>query len=108
MEFLEIAHVELYCKGETVIEGGRRSEILCVFWEGACSEKGADTVWYAGDWTGPAVLQPDLQHAAAAGSNDTQELEDIVAISEEGVKVSHFVRSRSNSFMMELICVIFR
>jgi hypothetical protein len=105
MEFLEIAHVELYCKGETVIEGGRRSEVLCVFWEGACSEEGADTVWYAGDWTGPAVLQPDLHHAAA-GSN--QELEDIVAISEEGVKVSHFVRCRSNSFTMELICVIFR
>jgi hypothetical protein len=107
MEFLEIAHVELYCKDETVIEGSRRSEVLCVFWEGACSEKGADTVWYAGDWTGPAVLQPEQKHASDR-SNQEQELEDIVAISEEGVKVSHFVRYRSNSSTMELICVIFR
>lgn len=84
MEFLEIAHVEMYCKGETVIQGSRRPEILCVFWEGTCTEIGAATVWHAGDWTGPASLQPDL-NLAATGTNT--KLEDIVAISEEGVKV---------------------
>eukprot|EP00980_Cylindrotheca_fusiformis_P029433 scaffold23476_cov125-Cylindrotheca_fusiformis.AAC.1 len=85
MEFLEIAHVELHCKGETVIEGSRRSEVLCVFWEGACAELGADTVWYAGDWTGPRVLQPDLQ--LAASEDKEHGIGDIVAISDEGVKV---------------------
>lgn len=92
MEFLEIAHVELYCKGETVIEGGRRPEVLCVFWEGVCSENGSDTVWYAGDWTGPAVLQPDLQ-LAATGGNKGEGQEEIIAISEEGVKVSFLFQS---------------
>ena len=86
MEFLEIAQVQMYCKDEIVIEGRRRSEILCVFWEGTCSEKGSRTVWHAGDWTGPESLQPDL-HLAANDNSEDDPLEDIIAISEEGVKV---------------------
>lgn len=83
MEFLEIAHVEMYCRGETVIRGSRRPETLCVFWEGTCSEKGkSETVWYAGDWSGPAPLQVE-EHGRSEGNG----LDDIVAISDEGVKV---------------------
>ena len=102
MEFLEIAHVEMYCAGEVVIEGCRRPDVLCVFWEGTCVERDdreengkkdeedsdddapQSTIWHAGDWTGPVSLQPDTsrcsQPSGAKGN-------DIIAISEEGVKV---------------------
>ena len=96
MEFLEIAHVEMYCQGEVVIEGNRRSESLCVFWEGVCAEKIGDTVWYAGDWTGPPPFETDLTlHSettiATTGErsmHSRRSVDDIIAISEEGVKVS--------------------
>mmetsp|Transcript_30916 Transcript_30916/g.74283 ORF Transcript_30916/g.74283 Transcript_30916/m.74283 type:complete len:1382 (+) Transcript_30916:179-4324(+) len=90
MEFLEIAHVEMYCQGEIVIESSRRSESLCVFWEGVCSEKVGDTVWYAGDWTGPPPFETDqpLQSVQAEKTvHNRSFVDDIVAISEEGVKV---------------------
>lgn len=38
MEVLEIAQVEMYCQHEIVIPADRRSEILCVVWEGTCVE----------------------------------------------------------------------
>jgi hypothetical protein len=95
MEILEIAHVEMYCAGEVVVQGPRRPEVLCVFWEGACVERSQDnedsgiddpTVWHAGDWTSPVSLQPDIGRSAYAAQGDRKR--DIVAISEEGVKVS--------------------
>jgi hypothetical protein len=94
MEILEITQVEVYCAGEVVLERQRRPHVLCVFWEGACTESSdsvepsdadAETepiVWHAGDWTGPVSLQPDI---ARAGSGE--KARDIVAISKEGVKV---------------------
>ena len=89
MEFLEIAHVEMYCRGEVVIEGSRRSESLCVFWEGVCAEKVGDTVWYAGDWTGPPPFETDQPvHQTEKSVHRRSFVDDIVAISEEGVKVS--------------------
>ena len=96
MEILEIANVEMYCSGEVAVPGSRRPDILCVFWEGTCvarqvgstmsgtSEK-ATTVWHAGDWTGPVSLQPDISRSAHVP--DSNQLGDIVALSEEGVKV---------------------
>jgi len=41
-------------------------------------------VWYAGDWTGPRSLQPDKR---LSGESDLSATHDIVAVSEEGVKV---------------------
>jgi hypothetical protein len=39
MEVLEIARVEVYCAGEVVLPANRRSEALCVVWEGTCIER---------------------------------------------------------------------
>jgi hypothetical protein len=41
MEVLEIAQVEMFRANEIVIPGERRSEVLCVVWEGACVERGS-------------------------------------------------------------------
>ena len=94
MEVLEIAQVEVYCAGEVVVEGPRRPHVLCVFWEGACTEtsdlvESSDSdletgpiVWHAGDWTGPVSLQPDIVRSGSG-----EKARDIVAISKEGVKV---------------------
>lgn len=41
-------------------------------------------VWYAGDWTGPRSLQPDKR---LSGESDLSLTHDIVAVSDEGVKV---------------------
>jgi len=88
MEFLEIAHVEMYCQGEVVIESSRRSESLCVFWEGACTEKAGQAIWYAGDWTGPPPFETDQPMQAAASTvHHHHPVGDVIAISEEGVKV---------------------
>jgi len=38
MEVLEIAMVEMFCPNEIVIPSERRSEVLCVVWEGTCVE----------------------------------------------------------------------
>jgi len=40
-------------------------------------------VWYAGDWTGPRLLQPEKM---LSGDSLTSHTHDIVAMSEEGVK----------------------
>ncbi len=91
MDILEIAQVEVYSSGKIVLEGIRRTEYLCVFWEGTCITKQAfdankiTTVWHAGDWTGPVSLQPDIDRSALA--IDDEVLPDIVALSDEGVKV---------------------
>jgi hypothetical protein len=98
MEILEIAAVELFCDGEVVIDGPRRPDVLCVFWEGTCTERihangqtdesitlRPPTVWHAGDWTGPLCLQPDVARSARVVPGEQPR--DIVAISKEGVKV---------------------
>jgi hypothetical protein len=94
MEVLEIAQVEVYRAGEVVVEGPRRSHVLCVFWEGTCTETSDDMkpsdadaetgpiVWHAGDWTGPVSLQPDIVRCGSG-----ERASEIVAISKEGVKV---------------------
>ena len=41
-------------------------------------------VWYAGDWTAPRCLQPDKR---LSGESDLSGTHDIVAVSQEGVKV---------------------
>jgi len=41
-------------------------------------------VWYAGDWTGPRILQPEKR---LSGDSSTSRTHDIVAMSTEGVKV---------------------
>lgn len=107
MEVLETARVVAYCCGEVVLAAGRRSKYLVVVWEGTCMEReqstmGGDTrssfnsqvslenegkgkaVWYAGDWTGPRVLQPEKR---LSGDSSTSRTHDIVAMSAEGVKV---------------------
>jgi hypothetical protein len=101
MEVLELASVELFCAGHVVLEGLRRSDFLCVFWEGACRESTplahADileagvlnhppTVWHAGDWTCPLSLQPDPERCVRVVPGERQP-RDIIAVSEEGVKV---------------------
>lgn len=103
MEVLEIAQVSVFCAGEVVIEGSRRPDVLCVVWEGALSERRTGSVvavvprcdayiehsgskiWYAGDWTGPVSLQPDL--VLSAHHHPGERLKDIVAVSAEGAKV---------------------
>jgi hypothetical protein len=99
MEVLEIAQVEMFCSGEVVVEGSRRPDVLCVFWEGTCVERNAfigdfnassrslsgPTVWHAGDWTGPISLQPDESRSAFVPPDERPK--DIMAVSAEGVKV---------------------
>lgn len=41
-------------------------------------------VWYAGDWTGPRILQPEKR---LSGDSTSSRTHDIVAMSPEGVKV---------------------
>ena len=111
MEVLEIAQVEMYCAGEVVMSTARRKEVLCVFWEGTCVERRVHSmcsdvsifsdgphglpgaaIWHAGDWTGPLSLQPDILHSS--DSMKGEKPEDIVAVSNEGVKVSMFRRPK--------------
>jgi hypothetical protein len=105
MEVLETARVDAYCKYDVVIPASRRSQLLCVVWEGTCVERkvldkvgkttddssrfnaagnGDHVVWYAGDWTGPIALQPEKR---MSGESDRSATHDIVAMSNEGVKV---------------------
>merc|ERR1712038_1525529 len=39
MEVLETARVDAFCKSDVVVPASRRSEVLCVVWEGACMER---------------------------------------------------------------------
>lgn len=109
MELLETARVDAYKMGDVVWPAARRSQVLCVIWEGTCSEafsshkhtpshgaKGLPiveenvsstrrpAVWHAGDWTGPISLQPDRLLSGESSSSKTH---DVVAVSSEGVKV---------------------
>jgi hypothetical protein len=108
MELLETARVNAYRKSDVIVPAARRSQILCVVWEGTCSESLSHTkrksvtslptvresnttiapqrpaVWHAGDWTGPLSLQPDL---LLSGESPTSVTHDVVAVSSEGVKV---------------------
>lgn len=107
MEVLETARVDAYCKNDVVVPASRRSQLLCVVWEGTCverdrsairtkskkalstiDEKGAKenvgAVWHAGDWTGPIALQPEKR---LSGESDLSATHDIVATANEGVKV---------------------
>ena len=47
-------------------------------------DKKEKTVWFAGDWTSPRILQPDK---VMSGESSLSKTHDIVAMSEEGVKV---------------------
>ncbi|KAL9179877.1 hypothetical protein ACHAXT_007847 [Thalassiosira profunda] len=109
MEVLETARVVAYCCNEVVLSANRRSKYLVVVWEGTLMEREqilvgdednvrssfnssvsldeygkAKAVWYAGDWTGPRILQPEKR---LSGDSSTSKTHDIVAMSAEGVKV---------------------
>ena len=125
MEVLETARVAAFCMNDIVVPASRRSQVLCVVWEGTCMERrsrssqqrtqartvndrristceldqgshdplsGSDVVkkkrneavWHAGDYTGPTSLQPEKY---LSGENAHSKTHDIVAMSEEGVKV---------------------
>lgn len=103
MEVLETARVVAYCCNEVVLCAARRSKYLVVVWEGTCMERQCvnsfqqpsssfgssddgkgKAVWYAGDWTGPRILQPEKR---LSGDSSTSKTHDVVAMSAEGVKV---------------------
>jgi hypothetical protein len=110
MEVLEVARVDAYCKNDVVVPVSRRSQLLCVVWEGTCVERDksqqakavheqdsrestpeseksshhSGAVWHAGDWTGPIVVQPEKW---LSGESELSATHDIVAMSSEGVKV---------------------
>lgn len=106
MEVLETARVDSYCKNDVVVPASRRSQFLCVVWEGTCVERNRSApvigglssssnmenggkevigaVWHAGDWTGPIALQPDKR---LSGESELSATHDIVAMANEGVKV---------------------
>jgi hypothetical protein len=107
MEVLETARVVAYCCNEIVIPASKRNNYLVVVWEGTCmerdvsgrrcsleekvfmgeecsSKRGKLSVWHAGDWTGPRILQPEKR---MSGDSSTSATHDIVAMSSEGVKV---------------------
>jgi CRP-like cAMP-binding protein len=106
MEVLETAKVDAYSIDDIIVPASRRSHLLCVVWEGTCSERtaskagvrktgksldaisedanGLAAVWHAGDWTGPIALQPEYR---LSGESETSHTHDVVALSSEGVKV---------------------
>lgn len=106
MEVLEIARVDAYSMSDVVVSATNRSSVLCVIWEGTCAELpakraaessastfsgdyleydlGFGPFWHAGDWMAPRVLQPE---EALSGESPTSSSHDIVAMSNEGVKV---------------------
>ena len=59
--------------------------------------KVGNAVWYAGDWTGPRVLQPEKRLSGDSSSSATH---DIVAMSAEGVKVSSLEETKKGFFFM--------
>lgn len=105
MEVLETARVDAFCINEVVVHASRRSEVLCVVWEGTCTERpvssssnlnyksgdenyisypDSNAVWHAGDWTGPISLQPEKH---LSGESNLSKSHDVVAMSQQGVKV---------------------
>ena len=116
MEVLETARVDAFYPNEVVVSASRRKEVLCVVWEGTCTERptassstrsaissslrrsieenmieefesitSSKAVWHAGDWTGPISLQPEKH---LSGENILSKTHDVVAMSQQGVKVS--------------------
>lgn len=61
MEVLEIAQVEMFCANEIVIPSERRSQMLCVVWEGTCVEQHASQDTYSD------TLEPDDSDASMNG-----------------------------------------
>jgi len=98
MEVLETARVDAYSMNDIVVPAAYRKEVLCVVWEGTCMERKVSrpkpnsedeneiskTVWHAGDWTGPISLQPEKE---LSGESELSSDHDIVAMSQQGVKV---------------------
>jgi hypothetical protein len=105
MEVLETAKVDAYSTNDVIIPAARRSQVLCLVWEGTCTERtpgstkrshrdlnpideeheeDAKAIWFAGDWTGPISLQPDRR---LSGESESSLSHDVVAVSNEGVKV---------------------
>mmetsp|Transcript_6825 Transcript_6825/g.17118 ORF Transcript_6825/g.17118 Transcript_6825/m.17118 type:complete len:1395 (+) Transcript_6825:304-4488(+) len=104
MEVLESTRVEAVNKNDVVVPSSRRNDYLCVIWEGTCVErkktselssieeeethvegdKASTAVWHSGDWTGPIALQPEK---LLSGDSENATTHDIVATSNEGVKV---------------------
>lgn len=107
MEVLEIASVyEISC-GDIVVPARKRQNTLCVVWEGTCIEcdgkevagvSPSAAVWHAGDWTSPVILQPN--NAQAAKVSDDQEPKDMIALSEQGVKVIIISMHELNKVLM--------
>lgn len=112
MEVLETARVDAFCMNDVVVPAARRSKVLCVVWEGTCMERPqcsctfeniqedcatgeelensfpiSKAVWHAGDWTGPISLQPEKH---LSGESNLSATHDVVAMSQQGVKVSIF------------------
>jgi hypothetical protein len=93
MEVLEVASIDVFAPGEIVVPSRKRNGTLCVVWEGTCTERGSDessifsynAVWHAGDWTGPVILQPNGDQAAKFSESELPK--DVVALSDQGVKV---------------------
>jgi hypothetical protein len=96
MEVLEVASIDVFSVGEVVIPARKRHDFLCVVWEGTCIERMEDditaddndlvaAVWHAGDWSGPVILQPSTNNGA--GRNATEHVRDVIALSNQGVKV---------------------
>lgn len=92
MEVLEVASIDVIDVGEVVVPARKRHDLLCVVWEGTCIERvkedddeGPASVWHAGDWSGPVILQPSLDNAA--GSTSGENNRDVIALSHQGVKV---------------------
>jgi len=105
MEVLESTRVEAVNKNDIVVPAARRNDMLCVIWEGTCVERKSNfngstlslidegelhyseesmAVWHSGDWTAPVALQPERR---LSGSSDYAKTHDIVATSNEGVKI---------------------
>jgi hypothetical protein len=101
MELLELAQVDAFAEAAIVVPAELRSAVLCVVWEGTCTERKRKkeenfdqeldenedrTIWHAGDWTGPLSIQPDFRMSGE--SRDVRNPYDIVAVSGNGVKAS--------------------
>lgn len=74
MEVLEIAQVEMFCANEIVIPSERRSQVLCVIWEGTCVE-----LYPTDDFSFDPLEPEDFQ-----GSMAEIDLERIVYLNHEG------------------------
>lgn len=93
MEVLEVASIDVFDVGEVVVPARKRNDLLSIVWEGACIERIDDddeddcpaSVWHAGDWSGPVILQPSIDNAAMCNSCHSHR--DLIALSQQGVKV---------------------